>query len=185
MQIGHPLRTDGLGRIASVNEDEHVRDLIEQVLFTSPGERVNRPTFGTGILQFVFAPNSEEVAGTLQFLIEGALTQWLGDLIEAVNKSYASPFKFDYQFDAAGHPEQYYCRSDHYEYARYGIPITFFTTAGHSDYHQLTDEPQYINYPHLARVASFVADIASHIANLDHRILVDKAKPDPKGECKQ
>jgi hypothetical protein len=82
MQVGHPLRTDGLGRIASAGEDAHIRDLIEQVLFTTPGERVNRPTFGTGILQFVFAPNSAEVAGTLQFLIEGALTQWLGDLLE-------------------------------------------------------------------------------------------------------
>jgi len=123
--------------------------------------------------------------GYLQLLGSRRLSTELGDIVESVNRTYSSPFKFDYQFDAPGHPEQYYCRSDHYEYARYGIPITFFSTGGHVDYHQVTDEPQYINYPHLARVASFVADIASHIANLDHRILVDKAKPDPKGECVQ
>ena len=82
MQVGFPFRTDGLGRIAGANEDDHIRDLIEQVLFTTPGERVNRPTFGTGLLQLVFAPNSDEIAATLQFVVESALTQWLGDLIE-------------------------------------------------------------------------------------------------------
>lgn len=82
MHVAFPLRTDGLGRVTSVSEDEHIRDLIEQVLFTTPGERINRPTFGTGLLQLVFAPTSDEIAATLQFVVEGALTQWLGDLIE-------------------------------------------------------------------------------------------------------
>jgi uncharacterized protein len=82
MQIGFPLRTDGIGRLTTAGEDDHIRDLIEQVLFTSPGERINRPTFGTGLLQLVFAPNSDEIAATLQFVVESALTQWLGDLIE-------------------------------------------------------------------------------------------------------
>ena len=121
----------------------------------------------------------------LQLIGSRRLSTELGDIVESVNKTGKHGFAFDYSFDANGHPERIYCRSDHYEYARYGIPITFFTTAGHSDYHQLTDEPQYINYPHLARVASFVADIASHLANLDHRVLVDKPKPDPKSECVQ
>jgi hypothetical protein len=89
------------------------------------------------------------------------LSTELGDLVEAVNKSEKYNFTFDYAFDAAGHPEQIYCRSDHYEYARYGIPITFITTGGHSDYHQLTDEPQYIDYPHLASIANFAADVAT------------------------
>ena len=62
--------------------------------------------------------------------------------------------------DANGHPQNIYCRSDHYEYARYGIPIIFFTTGGHADYHQVTDEPQYIDYDHMARVASLVHDVA-------------------------
>jgi len=113
------------------------------------------------------------------------LSTELGDIVEAVNKSGGHNFVFDYTFDANGHPENIYCRSDHYEYARYGIPITFITTGGHSDYHQLTDEPQYIDYPHLASVASFVADVAAHIANLDHRVVVDKPKPDPRGQCRQ
>lgn len=121
----------------------------------------------------------------LQLIGSRRLSTELGDIVESVNKSGKHGFSFDYSFDANGHPERIYCRSDHYEYARYGIPITFFTTAGHSDYHQLTDEAEYINYPHLARVASLVADIGSHIANLDHRIVVDKPKPDPKGECVQ
>ena len=73
------------------------------------------------------------------------LSTEMGDLVESVNKSGGHNFVFDYTFDANGHPEDIYCRSDHYEYARYGIPITFITTGGHSDYHQLTDEPQYIN----------------------------------------
>lgn len=121
----------------------------------------------------------------LQLIGSRRLSTELGDIVESVNKSGKHGFAFDYSFDANGHPERIYCRSDHYEYARYGIPITFFTTAGHSDYHQLTDEPQYIRYPHLARVASLVADIGNHIANLDHRVVVDKAKPDPHGECVQ
>ena len=70
-------------------------------------------------------------------------------------------------------------------YARYGIPITFFTTGGHADYHQLTDEPQYIEYDHMARVATLVHDAAIRLANLDHRVVVDKPKPDPRAQCKQ
>ena len=70
-------------------------------------------------------------------------------------------------------------------YARFGIPITFFTTGGHRDYHQLTDEVQYIDFEKMARVASLVEDVALHVANLDHRLVVDKPKPDPEGICKQ
>ncbi len=121
----------------------------------------------------------------LELIGSRRLSTELGDIVESVNKSGGHNFTFDYAFDASGHPEQIYCRSDHYEYARYGIPITFFTTGGHSDYHQLTDEPQYIHYAHLAAVANFVADIATHIANMEHRIVVDKPKPDPKGRCVQ
>ena len=69
------------------------------------------------------------------------------------------PFTFDYTFDANGHPENIYCRSDHYNYARYGIPVVFLTTGLHGDYHQVTDEPQYIDYPHMARVGRFVFDL--------------------------
>jgi uncharacterized protein len=87
MQVDYPLAFDTRGRTASTGEDEHIRDLIEQVLFTSPGERVNRPTFGSGLLQLVFAPNSDALAAATQVSVQGALQQWLGDLIvvEAVD----------------------------------------------------------------------------------------------------
>jgi Zn-dependent M28 family amino/carboxypeptidase len=121
----------------------------------------------------------------LQLIGSRRLSTELGDMVETVNKTEPHPFTFDYQYDANGHPEQYYCRSDHYMYARYGIPIVFFTTGNHEDYHQVTDEPQYIDYAHMARVAQLVADMAKTVANLDHRVVVDKPKPDPNGQCRQ
>ena len=102
--------------------------------------------------------------GYLQLVGSRRLSTELGDLVEAVAKTEPTPFKFDYSYDANGHPQQYYCRSDHYEYARYGIPIAFFTTGGHRDYHQVTDEPQYIDYDQLARVAKLVHDVAIRVA---------------------
>jgi len=113
------------------------------------------------------------------------LSTELGDMVEAVNKTEKMPLTFDYQFDANGHPENIYCRSDHYNYARWGIPVVFFTTGLHGDYHQVTDEPQYIDYPHMARIGQLVYDVATKVANLDHRIVVDKEKPDPAGVCRQ
>jgi Peptidase family M28 len=121
----------------------------------------------------------------LQLVGSRRLSTELGDLVETVNRDGKHRLQLDYGMDANGHPMNIYCRSDHYEYARYGIPVTFFTTGGHSDYHQVTDEPQYIDYPHMARVAQFIGQVAERIANLDHRIVVDKPKPDPKGACQQ
>lgn len=123
--------------------------------------------------------------GYLQLIGSRRLSSELGDLVETVAKSESTPFKLDYRFDANGHPQQYYCRSDHYEYARYGIPIVFFSTGGHRDYHQVTDEAEYIDYEQLARVATLVRDVAVRSANLDHRLVVDKKKPDPHGQCVQ
>lgn len=79
--IDYPYRFDGRGRTAQTGLADHIRDLIEQVIFTAPGERVNRPDFGSGAMQLVFEPLSEELAATQQFMIQGALEQWLGDLI--------------------------------------------------------------------------------------------------------
>ena len=121
----------------------------------------------------------------LQLVGSRRLSTELGDLVEAVNRTEPAPLAFDYAFDANGHPERIYCRSDHYEYARYGIPITFFTTGLHMDYHQLTDEPQYIDYEHMRKVAQLVHDVALRVGNLDHRVVVDKPKPDPRGACVQ
>ncbi len=82
MNVLYPFQFDGLGRTASAGDDRHVLDLIEQVLFTSPGERVNRPDFGCGLRQLVFAANSQELASTTQFVVQSSLQQWLGDLIQ-------------------------------------------------------------------------------------------------------
>lgn len=133
------------------------------------------------------APGEELLGGPtyLQMIGSRRLSTELGDLLEQVNRQQKPPFAIDYQYDASGHPEQYYCRSDHYMYARYGIPIAFFSTGGHQDYHQVTDEPQYIDYDHLRRVAQLIHDVGASVANLDHRVVVDKPKPDPKGQCQQ
>jgi hypothetical protein len=82
MNIDFPFHFDARGRSAATNDDDHIRDMIEQLLFTSPGERVNRPDFGSGLLQMVFAPNSPELAAALQYTTQAALQRWLGDLIE-------------------------------------------------------------------------------------------------------
>lgn len=85
MNIKFPFQIDHKGRTAQSDDEEHIQDMIEQVLFTSPGERVNRPTFGSGLMQLVFQPNSDELVATTRFLVQGALQQWLGDLIEVNN----------------------------------------------------------------------------------------------------
>lgn len=90
MNIRFPYQVDHKGRTAQCSEERHINDMIEQVLFTSPGERVNRPTFGSGLMQLVFQPNSMELAATTQFLVQGALQQWLGDLIEVNNVEVVS-----------------------------------------------------------------------------------------------
>ena len=81
MNIDFPFHFDNLGRTATTGDDDHIRDMIEQFLFTNPGERVNRPNFGSGLLQLVFAPNSPELAATVQFTVQAGLQQWLGDVI--------------------------------------------------------------------------------------------------------
>jgi len=79
--IDYPYHFDGRGRTALTDDPNYIRDLIEQVLLTAPGERVMRPGFGSGVMQLVFAAASPEVAATAQFLIQGALQQWLSDVI--------------------------------------------------------------------------------------------------------
>ncbi|MGI8587610.1 MAG: GPW/gp25 family protein [Chloroflexia bacterium] len=82
MNIDYPFHFDGRGRTALTDTDDHIRDMIEQILFTNPGERVNRPDFGSGVMQLIFTPNSPELATALQFTMQAALQRWLGDLIE-------------------------------------------------------------------------------------------------------
>lgn len=80
--IAYPFHINGSGRIASAESDPHIHQMIEQLLFTAPGERVNRPTFGTGVMQLIFAPNSPELATATEFMIQSALQQHLGDIIK-------------------------------------------------------------------------------------------------------
>lgn len=82
MNIDFPFHIDSRGRSAECNDAAHVRDMLEQLLFTNAGERVNRPEFGSGLMQLVFAPNSSELAAALQFTMRAAIQQWLGDVLD-------------------------------------------------------------------------------------------------------
>ena len=86
-QIDFPFHIDARGRTASAADDDHVRHLIEQVLFTVPGERVNRPSFGAGLLNLAFAPLSEPLTAAAHLAVQGALQQWLGDVIRVQDVS--------------------------------------------------------------------------------------------------
>lgn len=80
--VDYAFHFDGRGRTAAPDANDHIRDMIEQFLFTSPGERVNRPEFGSGLLGMVFEPNSPELAAALQHTIQAGLQRWMGDLVE-------------------------------------------------------------------------------------------------------
>jgi phage baseplate assembly protein W len=82
MNIDHPFHLDPLGATATTTDDDHLRDMLEQLLLTSPGERVNRPDFGCGLLRQVFEPNNVELAAAVQYTVMAAIQRWLGDVIE-------------------------------------------------------------------------------------------------------
>ena len=90
MNIDYPFHFDASGRTAETPTADHVRDMLEQLLFTNPGERVNRPDFGSGALQLVFSGNSPELAAALQFTVQAAIETWLGDIVEIVSLEVAS-----------------------------------------------------------------------------------------------
>ncbi len=90
MNINFPFKINRHGRTSDTDINDHIRDMIMQVLFTAPGERVNRPSFGCGLNQLVFQPNSEQLAATTQMLVQGSLQQWLGDLIQVVQVEVTS-----------------------------------------------------------------------------------------------
>ncbi len=112
------------------------------------------------------------------------LSTMLGTTVDSIATSYRTPLALDYRLDADGHPENIYCRSDHYHYARLGIPVAFFFTGLHGDYHQVTDEPQYIDYAHYSLLTNYIRDVLVTVGN-GAKPVVDKPKPDPKGQCKQ
>jgi hypothetical protein len=114
------------------------------------------------------------------------LSRAFGEVLDAANARQPTPFVFNLEYDRPGHPLQYYCRADHYSYARYGIPAMAISRGEHLDYHQVTDESQYIDYVDLARVSRMVLDAALSLANAPTRPALDVPKPaDPHGPCRQ
>jgi hypothetical protein len=122
-------------------------------------------------------PDSLMVVGSRRIASE------LGQIVEEVNRRQPRPFILDYTFDEPGHPERIYCRSDHYSYARYGIPITFFTTGLHENYHQPSDRPELIDYGKLARISAMVGDLVEELANRAARPRVDQVVPPLGAPC--
>ena len=114
------------------------------------------------------------------------LSREFGEALDSANAHQPLPFVFNLEYDQPGHPLQYYCRADHFSYARYGIPAVALSRGEHLDYHQVTDEAQYIDYTDLARVSHMVYDAAMLLANAPSRPKLDVPKPaDPHGPCKQ
>ncbi len=111
------------------------------------------------------------------------LSTELGGIVEAVNASQAKPFWLDYALDAPNHPERLYCRSDHYNYARFGIPVTFFTTGLHPQYHTVDDEVALIDYDKMARVTRLIGDIAFDLSHRAARPVVDRPVPPLNAPC--
>jgi hypothetical protein len=105
--------------------------------------------------------------------------------VESVNAAQARPLVLDYSLDADGHPEGLFCRSDHASYARQGIPIVFLFTNIHEDYHEVTDEPAYLDYPHFARVTSYIAALAKKAGDNTSPPAIDRPKPHPRAPCRQ
>ena len=131
----------------------------------------------------------EDVRGggayAVQMIGSRRLSTQLGALIDTVNATRPNKMQIDWSWDAPGHPANRYCRSDHFMYARYGIPITYFSAGYHIDYHMLGDEPQYIWYDHTVHIAEFVRDIAIAVANRPQRLVVDGPRQDPNAPCRQ
>ena len=124
-------------------------------------------------------------AGYIELVGSRRLSTEFGDLIDSVAAREPLPFHINYEYDAPNHPLQYYCRADHFSYARYGIPSVSLSTGEHLDYHQVTDEAQYLDYPKLARVTALVRDVALAVANLEHRPALNGPRPDPRAPCRQ
>ena len=172
--VSHTGEEEGL--VGSSWFTDHATVPIDSIVAEIDEDMVGR---GTAADLPAGGPTYLEVVGARR------LSSEFGDLLEAANAAQPEPFKFNYAYDAPGHPLQYYCRADHYSYARYGIPSVALSRGEHLDYHQVTDEAQYIDYDDLARVARLVRDAVLRIANLDHRPALDHPKGDPHAACVQ
>jgi len=110
MNIDFPFNFDALGRTADTTDADHVRDMIEQLLLTAPGERVNRPDFGSGLMQAMFAPNSPEIATAMEFSTRAALHRWLGDVIDVQSLAFSAEdstlrVEMKYSLKSTGQPQ--------------------------------------------------------------------------------
>jgi len=180
----HPRRS-----ILFVNHTGEEAGLVGSAWFTDHATvpidsivaEIDQDMVGRGTIQDLpeAGPTYLEVVGAKR------VSKEFGEILEATNAAQPKPFVFNYTYDQPGHPLQYYCRADHYNYARYTIPAVAFSRGEHLDYHQVTDEPQYIDYDDMARVTRLVYDAALKIANLDHRPVVDIPKGDPHAPCRQ
>ena len=124
-------------------------------------------------------PNTVYLLGTRR------LSTQLGDLVETLNAKPEHRLRLDYTLDAPGHPANGYCRSDHYMYARYGIPIVFLSAGWHRDYHMVTDETQYVQPETMLNIADLVRDLTASVGDAAMKPVVDKPKNDPRGVCRQ
>lgn len=113
--------------------------------------------------------------------LSSELARWVNE----TNAARATPMALDYTYDTDGHPENIYCRSDHANYASRGIPIVFFFTGLHGDYHQVSDEPQRIDYAHYARITGFIGDLVVKIAEHATAPAIDGPKPAADAPCRQ
>ena len=172
--ISHTGEEEGL--VGSAWFTDHATVPVDSIVAEFDQDMVGR---GTATDLPGGGPDYLEVVGSKRLSVE------FGALLEAANAAQPQPFTFNYAYDAPGHPLQYYCRADHYSYARYGIPSVSLSRGEHLDYHQITDEAQYIDYEDLARVAALVRDAAVRVANLDRRPKLDQKKGDPHAPCVQ
>jgi Peptidase family M28 len=172
--VNHTGEESGL--VGSAWFTDHPTVPIDSIVAEIDQDMVGR---GTGEDLPEAGPTYLEVVGAKR------VSKEFGEILEATNAAQPKPFVFNYTYDQPGHPLQYYCRADHYNYARYTIPAVAFSRGEHLDYHQVTDEPQYIDYDDMARVTRLVYDAALRIANLDHRPKVDIPKGDPHAPCRQ
>jgi Zn-dependent M28 family amino/carboxypeptidase len=109
----------------------------------------------------------------------------LDEVAQRVNARPGYGFRFDYNFDRTGDPTNAYCRSDHYMYARYGIPVAFFVAAAwYIDYHMVSDEPQYVAYDRMTKIGNYVHDVVGELANMKQRPALTGPRPDPHGLCR-
>jgi hypothetical protein len=124
------------------------------------------------------------VANTVYMIGARRNSNEMGDIYEQVLKEPGQKIRFDYVYDAPGHPLNAYCRADHYPYGRYGVPAATVFAGWHRDYHMVTDEPQYASPETMYNIANFVRALTQHVGNLDHRPAFTGTKPDPRAPCR-